>query len=1029
MPSYDSGRVSTIGGLNIKARRSTDLEGIRFDANRSAGAPTSANDFVLYRLGNTLRLWDGATNTTLGGAGSGSSVPSFETIFAQDQTWNVAGTTLTIDNSTGNNDVLTVTNSGAGSGDLIQITNGGTGNDIRGTSNLWAVAATGVATFVGVILSGTSNALSSTGAAVWTLKDNDLAALGIGASGATTMLVFDTSNAAEIITATVRTVSVIANSNTLNSLLITNNTATTFGAAANDAGVVLLRSTSLTSGSLLQLQLTEGTLNGGFYLNCRDVTGSANVFTVGEDGAVVIAGVAGSNVLTVTAGDAVLSDGSLTITDNDDAPALSVVNNTTISANVIAFVSTTATHTGVTTNSYFHVSHSGLTSGTLARFTAVLADTSVAVVDIAVAGLTSGSALRVVSGTLAFTTGGKLIELSSTAAVAGNLLTATTTGIYTGTGLVVLSAGAFTTGIGGLSVVNSGTAAVTTGSQIRTSVNGTGAIATNGIISFTHTGDFTSTSAVNGGFVEIKANSTTAGTVFNVVSSGITTGIGVQLSNGTSAITSGSLLRVTTSGTGTIATNGIVSITHAGIFLSTSNAGVLDVRASALVGAGTVVNFMSTAASQTAANILNVEQSGATITAYTGSMIRIVGVYAGDSSTGNAVGITVANTTAGTGLLITNNALTLGAGTLISLVHGTSVIGAGSSMLRITSTGADTGTTTGCLIDLASNTATAGVMFLLTSTSLATGTAMRLDLNGITTGVGLIVAHTTAVIANGGSLVRISSTSIDTSTTTGSLLDLSSTASLASTHVLATFSGLTTGIGVSIVTSAITTGTALALTMSAASQTSAIGLSVIQTVTTTGYTGSLVTITGSSTTGSGNLLGITAVNTSAGDAVLITSNALVAGTSTALKIVHTTSVLGSGNSLLRISSSSVDTGATTGTLIDLAQTGAASGNIAVLLTDSSSSINARDCIKVSVTNSGAVLARPFVSSNVAVVASKFTKHLVLTDGTKTVTIWMSQDNTSPNTVLTGVKGDICLNGTGGATFYCSLDGTSWSTMG
>ena len=96
--------------------------------------------------------------------------------------------------------------------------------------------------------------------------------------------------------------------------------------------------------------------------------------------------------------------------------------------------------------------------------------------------------------------------------------------------------------------------------------SGTGAIATNGIVSLTHAGVFTSTSSVDGGFVEVKANSTTAGTIVNVVGSGLTTGIMLSMSNGTSAMTSGSLIRLAASGTGAIATNGIVSLTHAGIF-------------------------------------------------------------------------------------------------------------------------------------------------------------------------------------------------------------------------------------------------------------------------------------------------------------------------------------------------------------------------------------------------------------------------------------------------------------------------------
>ncbi|MHA2426593.1 MAG: hypothetical protein ACXADB_00935 [Candidatus Hermodarchaeia archaeon] len=72
-------------------------------------------------------------------------------------------------------------------------------------------------------------------------------------------------------------------------LSIINNTASTVGVGAA-GGVNVLSSTSLTTGDLLELQLTEGTLNGGYYLSAWDVTGSASVFSIGEDGNTTIAG-------------------------------------------------------------------------------------------------------------------------------------------------------------------------------------------------------------------------------------------------------------------------------------------------------------------------------------------------------------------------------------------------------------------------------------------------------------------------------------------------------------------------------------------------------------------------------------------------------------------------------------------------------------------------------------------------------------------------------------------------------------------
>jgi len=130
-------------------------------------------------------------------------------------------------------------------------------------------------------------------------------------------------------------------------------------------------------------------------------------------------------------------------------------------------------------------------------------------------------------------------------------------------------------------------------------------------------------------------------------------------------------------------------------------------------------------------------------------------------------------------------------------------------------------------------TTTTGTSFALTQNAVTTGAGLTQALNGLTTGFGHSITHTTAVIANGGSLQNISSTSIDTSTTTGILQNLSSTASLAGTQVLWTFSGLTTGTGQSIVANAVTTGS-------------------VQTISATGLTtGKIASWTASSSSTSG----------------------------------------------------------------------------------------------------------------------------------------------------------------------------------
>lgn len=680
-----------------------------------------------------LIFQNGSSSTTIGAAGSGGT-PSWETVFAADATMTITpDATFTIaGNRSTATDVLTLTNVAGGSGSVLQITNSGSGNDVDGTSNTWSVSKAGAATFLTLTLSGTT--ITSTAADVaWALEDNDATALSIGAAGETDMMVFDTRTGVETVTfnnnlnLTGGIATFVSASNTVSNVLVTNNTATTWGAAANDAGVVSVGSTSLTTGSLLQLNLSDTALAGGFYLTCRETVGGTNDFTIGENGVIAMTGTAASDALAITLGNITLSDGLLTVTSTGTADVVSVTANSLLSNNLAIFQGS-GTFTGTGTGSFFAITPTGLTTGTALTVIAVLASTSVAVVDIQTLGLTSGTALRVQGTTATFTTGGTLVELDTVAAVAGNHLTATTTGAYTGTGMILVTAGAATTGI-----------------------------------------------------------------LVSLVS--------------TTGMTSGSLLRGTTSTAGAVATNGIFSMRATGAYTSTSNVGLLDVSATATI-TGTVVHFTATAA-MTSGQILNVTQTG----------------------------------------------------------------------------------------------------------------------------------------------------------------------------------------------------------------------------TTTLFTGNMVQFTSSHTSGGGNTLAVIGVHTTAGNGVSIVNNALTLGSATSLLVSHTTSVLGAGTSLVRISSTGVDTGTTTGVLFDLSTTSAA-GSTQIMLTDSSAATGARIGILSKITNAAAVLAVPIKSSNVAVTGtgSKFTRHVVVTDGTKTCTIWLNLDNTEPEGALTGVKGDLMLNCVGGAPAYCDADGTNWTTL-
>lgn len=132
MPTYNSGRAADIGGLNIRQRRASDLNGIRFADNRTA-APTSANDMVLYRVSNSLRFWDGTTEYNLLTSVSGS-VGDLNGVYENGSSVTVdEGPIILTDATTGALDTLRITTSGAKSGDALEflMTGASTGRAIH----------------------------------------------------------------------------------------------------------------------------------------------------------------------------------------------------------------------------------------------------------------------------------------------------------------------------------------------------------------------------------------------------------------------------------------------------------------------------------------------------------------------------------------------------------------------------------------------------------------------------------------------------------------------------------------------------------------------------------------------------------------------------------------------------------------------------------------------------------------------------------------------------------------------------------
>ena len=81
--------------------------------------------------------------------------------------------------------------------------------------------------------------------------------------------------------------------------------------SATTSNILHIASTSLTSGTGIRVDTLESTLNAGYYFVAHDTTGGgADVFTLGEDGAVVIAGAA-ADVLTLALGNLQMTNGDI----------------------------------------------------------------------------------------------------------------------------------------------------------------------------------------------------------------------------------------------------------------------------------------------------------------------------------------------------------------------------------------------------------------------------------------------------------------------------------------------------------------------------------------------------------------------------------------------------------------------------------------------------------------------------------------------------------------------------------------------
>jgi hypothetical protein len=631
MPSIFTKMVSSLPGIHIKSKSRYHDAVIAFDKVNTAPTSSGTTNAMLYvdSSGKLTFAYNGV-GTIIGAPGAAAT--TWEALYANDATMALTTGAWTITQG-GAFGALSLNKTNVGAGAVLTLANSGSGNDITGPA--WSLISTGA---VGILELASGGTINATGGALaiglagtaTTLKGSltvDQTATITGAVTATASVTVTGADGSNVLTVTAGDVVVSNGSVTVTdtdnaaSLAVVNNTVTTFGSAAA-SGLVEFSSTSLTTGTLLHLELTEGTLNGGYYVRCWDVTAGAAVFSIAENGDMVVAGTAGSNALTLTAGDLLLSDGSVTVVDADNAASLSVTNDTATTASVVV-VAGSGVFTGSTTSSFVTITPSGLTTGT-GVYIPLAAMTTGTGINLVANSLTTGTGMTISSSGTITTTGELLSLVGNSATTCTGLLRASGTGLTDGFVAEFTGGGANASASGGVLNLAMGAATVGTGIKLVTS------------------GVYTGTTGVLG----ITADSATTGIIAKISANGLTTG---------------SALLVTSSGTVTSAGQGVVNVVASG--MTTGSALKIDLTEATLTTGKYIECYDDTAA----AAVFSVAKDGAVVIAGTAAETAALTITAGDltltsglinletgTGTANANAVTISKAT-GTITSSTNN--------------------------------------------------------------------------------------------------------------------------------------------------------------------------------------------------------------------------------------------------------------------------------------------------------------------------------------------------------------------------------------
>jgi|GEM_PF-3303676 len=594
------------------------------------------------------------------------------------------------------------------------------------------------------------------------------------------------------------------------------------------------------------------------------------------------------NVATQTAGTLTDSTKGIEVVMDVDGTGdgIEVTHNalTGVALDVISAANTGSgqviTANALTTGTGLRVISSGViaTTGELVEFTASGATDSTGVVRITTAGLTTGEALLVQTNTANFVAGGTAIAVDLVAAVAGNGITVTTTGAYTGTGLLKLFADTATTsGVTvGEGIMTISADALTTGAGL--DITSTSAVLTSGeLANFEHIASSATLVAKTGQLVDITSSrdyTAASGTVADDYDALSVTRTNINTTAGGTLTATGSALRVEnvatqTAGTLTDSTKGIevvmdVDGTGDGIEV-THNAltGVaLDVISAANTGSGQVI----TANALTTGTGLRVISSG--VIATTGELVEFTASGATDST--GVVRITTAGLTTGTALLVQTSTANFTTGA--KAIEVDLVAALAGNGITVTTTGAYTGTG----------------LNLITANGLTTGIAQAISSTSNVLTSGKLLSATWAPLLvtaiSAGNLAQIVDSPTINATVAATHNDLNITRTNATTATVITYTP--SGSLVKIVNASPTVGGGSTIT------DSAVVLDVQQNnATGTGNAFKVTDVKGAGTANIAVNIVANSLTTSTG-ALTVSANALISGTTLQLNGVEVTMTTG-----------------------------------------------------------------------------------------------------------------------------------------